>query len=86
LAIFVQFIVLLSISLGILNIMPFPALDGGHIVFVIWEKLRRKEIKRETKERILRWGFGLLLLLVAIVTINDIIRSGAIDFIKGVFK
>lgn len=85
-AIFIQFIVILSVSLGILNIMPFPALDGGHIVFVIYEKIRGKVIEREIKERVLRWGFGLLLLLVAIVTVNDIIRSGVLNNLMGVFK
>lgn len=85
-AIFLQFIVLLSVSLAILNIMPFPALDGGHIAFIVYEKIRGKEIRREVKEKIIKWGFVSLLLLVAVISINDIIRSGAFNFLKGVFK
>lgn len=85
-AIFVQFIVILSVSLAVLNIMPFPALDGGHIMLVVIEKIRGKEIPRNAKETVLRWGFGLLLLLVAIISLNDVAKLGLFDFLKGVFK
>ncbi len=64
----------LSINLGILNILPIPVLDGGHLVFLSLEAIRRKPLP--FKKRLL-WqqvGMGLLLLLMVIVTYNDIAR------------
>jgi regulator of sigma E protease len=85
-SIFLQYIVILSISLGVLNIFPFPALDGGHILLVILEKIRGKRISTNVKETVIKYGFGLLLLLVAVITINDLARLGVFKFILGVFK
>lgn len=70
----VQFIIILSVSLGILNILPFPALDGGHTLMVGVEGVLGKEIPQKWKDTINRLGFGLLLLLVIWITVRDISR------------
>jgi regulator of sigma E protease len=80
-----QFIAVLSIAVAILNILPFPALDGGHIMFIGIEKIIRKEVPAKAKNAINWAGFGLLLLLMVVVTFNDLVRVGIIDKIKGLF-
>ena len=67
-------IALLSINVGIMNLLPFPAFDGGRILFLIIEKIKGKPIKPETENLIHNIGFYLLLLLLIYVTINDILR------------
>ena len=64
----------LSINVGILNLIPFPAFDGGRILFLIIEKLRGKPVKAETENLIHNIGFFLLLALLVYVTFNDILR------------
>jgi regulator of sigma E protease len=65
---------LISISLGIMNLLPIPALDGGRIFFLMIEGLRRKRIDPE-KEGIVHFiGFALLILLILFVTYQDLIR------------
>lgn len=81
----IQFIAVLSIAVAILNILPFPALDGGHIAFIGIEKIMRREVPARIKNTINWAGFGLLLLLMAVVTVNDLVRIGLIDKIKGLF-
>ena len=68
------FIALLSINVGIMNLIPFPAFDGGRILFLIIEKLRGKPIKAETENIIHNIGFYLLIALLIYVTFNDILR------------
>ena len=67
-------IALLSVNVGILNLIPFPAFDGGRILFLIIEKLRGKPVKAETENLIHNIGFFLLLALLDYVTFNDILR------------
>lgn len=81
-----QFIVILSISLGIINIMPIPALDGGHVLFLAIEKVRRKPVPQGIKNAIQTVGFGLLLLLVLVITISDVNRFNVFGFLKGLFQ
>ncbi len=65
---------LLSLNVGFVNLIPFPAFDGGRIVFLIIEKIKGKPVKAETENLIHTIGFFLLLALIIYVTINDIIR------------
>ena len=65
---------LLSINVGFVNLLPFPAFDGGRILFLIIEKIKGKPVKAETENLIHTIGFFLLLALIIYVTINDIIR------------
>ncbi len=71
-----QFIALLSINLGILNILPFPALDGGRLLFLIIEKIRGRAVSRQIEAMIHNVGFALLMLLVLVVTYGDVVRFG----------
>lgn len=68
------FVGLLSISLAILNILPFPALDGGHLLFLVYESVFRREIPVKIKLILQRAGVALLLVFMAFVLINDIIN------------
>ncbi len=80
--------VLITINLGILNLLPFPPLDGGHIMFTALEGLIRREINMKYKELTFRVGFALLFLLMGLVTINDFLRykTNMWDFIKAIGK
>lgn len=80
-----QFIAVLSINLAILNIIPFPALDGGRILFVLIEKLRGRPVARRVEGWIHGIGFALLMLLVLSVTVRDLGRYGGriVEFFKG---
>ncbi|ABB13927.1 RIP metalloprotease RseP [Carboxydothermus hydrogenoformans] len=69
----VQLAAFLSINLGIFNLLPIPALDGSRIMFVLAEALRGKPIDPEKENFIHLIGFGLLLLLMLIITYKDII-------------
>ena len=69
-----QFTALLSINLAILNILPFPALDGGRLVFLVIEKIKGAPVKKEIEHAINLVGFALLLLLMIVVTWQDITR------------
>jgi regulator of sigma E protease len=65
---------ILSINLGIVNLLPIPALDGGRLLFFLVEALRGKPIDRQ-KEGVVHFiGFALLMLLMLVVTWNDIQR------------
>ena len=70
---FMYFLALLSLSLAILNIMPFPVLDGGHLVMIIVEAIIKREIPIKIKMAIQNTGLVLLLLLMAFIIYNDII-------------
>jgi regulator of sigma E protease len=71
---FFGFIGLLSISLALLNILPFPALDGGHLVFLAYEAVFRREVPSKVKIVIQQAGFILLLVFMAFVLYNDVIN------------
>ncbi len=71
---FFGFIGLLSISLALLNILPFPALDGGHLVFLVYEAVFRREVPSKVKIALQQAGFILLLVFMAFVLYNDVIN------------
>ena len=64
----------LSINVGFINLLPIPAFDGGRILFLIIEKIRRKPVKPEIENRIHAVGLILLMILMIVVTYNDIVR------------
>jgi regulator of sigma E protease len=78
-----QFTALLSINLAILNFLPFPALDGGRVVFLLIEKIKGSPVKKEVEALIHNTGFALLMLLVLIVTIKDL--SGLGGYFMNIF-
>lgn len=71
---YINLVGILSLAIGVANIMPFPPLDGGKIVIVIGEAITRKKMSMKTEAIISYIGFALLLLLTVIVTYNDILR------------
>ncbi len=66
--------ILLSANLGVMNLIPFPALDGGRLVFLIVEAVRRKPLKRDVEGMIHFGGLILLMVLMVYVLINDVGR------------
>ena len=73
---FVYLLSIVSISLGVTNLLPFPPLDGGKGVLLILEAIRRKPLKEETELKIQSIGFIILIGLSVIVTIKDIAQMG----------
>ena len=71
---YIYLLAVISISLGITNLLPIPALDGGKILILLIEVIRRKPIKPETEATIQLLGFSILMALTIFVTYNDIIR------------
>ncbi len=74
LATFLSFIAMISVSIGFLNILPIPMLDGGHLVFIIIEAIIRRPIPDKVKVKFIQFGMAALLLLIVVVSYNDIIR------------
>lgn len=71
---FLDFLAIVSISLGILNLLPIPILDGGHLTYYMIEVVRRKPVSEETQEFASRIGMILLFSLMAVALYNDILR------------
>ena len=71
---FIYILALISISLGVTNLLPFPPLDGGKILLLIIEAIRKKPLKEETEARIQLLGFAILIGVSILITYNDIIR------------
>ena len=65
---------LISLNLGLLNLMPIPVLDGGHITILALEGLARRDFSMKVKEKMLLAGFALLLMLMVTVIYNDLTR------------
>lgn len=71
---FIYIIALISLSLGVTNLLPFPPLDGGKVVIYLIESVRRKPMKENTEIAIQMFGFAILIALSIYVTYNDILR------------
>jgi regulator of sigma E protease len=65
---------IISLQLGIFNLLPIPILDGGHLTVIAVESVIRRDLPLKVKERILEVGFYLLILLMVVVLFNDIVR------------
>ncbi len=72
----ITFAAALSINLGIINILPIPALDGGRVLFVLIEKIKGSAVSEKVEGTIHNVGFALLLLLMVVVTFHDVLRYG----------
>ena len=64
----------LSINVGFLNLLPLPAFDGGHILFIIIEKIKGSPVSPKTENMIHTIGLFLLMILMVYITFNDILR------------
>ncbi|HEY3309328.1 MAG TPA: RIP metalloprotease RseP [Desulfuromonadaceae bacterium] len=71
---FLAFMALISINLGVLNLLPVPVLDGGHLFFYFWELIFRKPVSQKTREYAQQVGLFLLLSLMVLAFYNDIVR------------
>jgi regulator of sigma E protease len=69
-----EFTALLSLNLAVLNVIPFPALDGGRLVFVFYEWISKKRSNQNIERVVNGLGMIILLILLAIITINDILK------------
>ena len=74
LAYYLGFLALVSVSLGILNLLPLPVLDGGHLMVYIFEGITGRPVPEVWLERLHRGGFALLLLLMSVALFNDVAR------------
>jgi regulator of sigma E protease len=70
----ISLMVLISVNLGILNLLPIPILDGGHILLLAIEGVRRRDLSLAFKERFIQVGLVFLLLLFVIVMYHDVVR------------
>jgi len=71
---YVVFLALISVSLGVLNLLPLPVLDGGHLMYYLWEAVTGRPIPDVWLERLQRVGVAVLLLMMAVALFNDFLR------------
>ncbi|MDP8249047.1 MAG: RIP metalloprotease RseP [Candidatus Tritonobacter lacicola] len=71
---FLYFVAMISVNLGVINLLPFPVLDGGHVVFLVIEKIRRRPLGEKQMDIMQQIGLALILLLVVLVFYNDIVN------------
>ena len=74
---YIYLLSVISVSLGVTNLLPIPALDGGKILVLLIEIIRRKPMEVETEAKIQLIGFSILIALSLFVTYNDILRIGS---------
>lgn len=71
---FLRFLGIVSLSLGIINLLPIPILDGGHLMFYLVEIIKGKPVSEKTREYSLKIGVGILIMLMGLAVFNDISR------------
>ena len=71
---YVMFLALISVSLGVLNLLPLPVLDGGHLMYYLWEAVTGRRVSDVWMERLQRGGFMVLMLLMSVALFNDVAR------------
>lgn len=80
---FVMLMALISINLGFINLLPIPMLDGGHLVFYLFEGIARRPVPERAMEWAFRSGLAVLLSFMIFVTLNDILSLGALKGLAG---
>lgn len=80
-----QLMATLSISLAVINLLPIPALDGGHLLFLLIEAVTRKAVSLKIQERATQVGFALLLALMVFIIYNDLVNVDAFGKIQNLF-
>ncbi|MBS7806486.1 RIP metalloprotease RseP [Variovorax sp. PCZ-1] len=68
------FLALISVSLGVLNLLPLPVLDGGHLMYYLWEAVTGKAVSEVWLERLQRGGVAVLMAMMAVALFNDVTR------------
>ena len=71
---YLLFLALISVSLGVLNLLPLPVLDGGHLMYYLWEAVTGRSISDAWMERLQRGGVAVLLVMMSIALFNDVTR------------
>ncbi|MCX7927736.1 MAG: RIP metalloprotease [Candidatus Omnitrophica bacterium] len=83
---FLMLLGVVSVGLAIFNLLPFPALDGGHILLLGIEKIRGKYLSKRTEEIIARIGYSVLISLAILITFNDLVNRGMLKRIGDVYQ
>ena len=78
-----QLTAILSINLGVINLLPIPALDGGHLFFILIETIRRKAVSQRVQERLTQAGFVALMALMVFIVFNDLQNLGLFSKMMG---
>jgi len=76
---FLLFIGTISFDIGLINLLPIPALDGGHIFFLLLEGITRREFSVKVKERVTMIGFAFLICVMVVVLYYDILKTGPVQ-------
>ena len=71
---FLTFLALVSVSLGVLNLLPLPVLDGGHLMYYLWEAVAGRPLSEVWMDRLQRGGVALLVALMSLAIFNDLAR------------
>jgi regulator of sigma E protease len=71
---YLVFLALISISLGVLNLLPLPVLDGGHLMYYLWEAVTGREISEAWMSGLQRAGFAILMMMMSVAVFNDVQR------------
>jgi regulator of sigma E protease len=71
---YLLFLALISVSLGVLNLLPLPVLDGGHLMYYLWEGVTGRSVSDVWMERLQRGGVVILMAMMAIALFNDVAR------------
>lgn len=71
---YILFLALISVSLGVLNLLPLPVLDGGHLMYYLWEGVTGRPVSDAWMERLQRGGVAILMALMAVALFNDVAR------------
>lgn len=80
-----QLTAVISVSLAVINLLPIPALDGGHVFFLLVGALLRRDVSVKVQDRLTQVGFALLMTLMVFVVFNDLMNLGFIQKIKALF-
>lgn len=71
---YLSFLAVVSLSLGVLNLLPIPVLDGGHLLYYAFEILTRRKVPQRVQERLQQGGLALIALMIAVALYNDVAR------------
>lgn len=82
----VWFLAVLSLNLGLINILPIPMLDGGHLLFYALEAIRRRPLAPRVQDYGFRIGLTLVFLLMVFATWNDLVHLKVIQFVTGLIS
>lgn len=72
--VYLSFLATISVSLGVLNLLPIPVLDGGHLMYYVWESVTGRPVPDVWMERLQRGGVAVLLALMSLAMYNDVAR------------